>query len=128
MAILLVTGSRSIVNKRIVIYALEQVLHDLGNVKELVHGGASGVDTLAGEWAKTRNINVRVVSRKDKQTYTERDYAMVDLATHVAAIWDGESSGTRLTSEYASKCSKLLQPVWLEAHIIEELFGSAMEK
>ncbi len=123
---LLVTGSRSIFNARVVHYALVQVFHDLGRpVDELIHGGAIGVDTLAGEWAKTQqNLAVRVVrpTTPGKRGYIERDLAMVDMATHVVAIWDGTSSGTRITMEYAKSKGKL-HSLWYLEHVLEELDG-----
>lgn len=109
---LLVTGSRSITDKQRVWTLLDQVRPrpDL-----LIHGGAKGVDTLAGAWAKEHQVPVKVVRPNFKawpvnkyrwRAYTVRDYDMVDMATHVVAIWDGKSSGTRITMEYAQRPEK----------------------
>jgi hypothetical protein len=82
-------------------------------ITEILHGGAEGVDTLAGQWARGHGIPVRVM-RPDfgrfpvaKQAFTQRDRALVDAADEVVCIWDGESRGTRLVKEYAAKCGKL---------------------
>lgn len=123
---LLVTGSRSITDARVVAYVLVQVLHDLGGqVQEVIHGGAIGVDRLAGAWAAKQGWRVRVVPPKldgGAHRYIERDLAMVDMATHVVAIWDGTSSGTRITMEYARRQGKL-HSLWLGQHVAEELDG-----
>jgi hypothetical protein len=129
MTHLLVTGSRSITDEALVVYALEQTLHDLGGtVARLIHGGAAGVDTLAGKWAERRGIPTSVVrphfdQGRGNRAYLERDAAMVDMATHVVAIWDGQSRGTQYTFEYARTKGNLIEPIWLEAHLREELFG-----
>jgi len=130
MARLLVTGSRTITDPRIVAYALCQVVHDLGPVAQLVHGGAKGVDQLAGIWAWERGIPVLPVPpdfrrwpASSRLAYLKRDELMVDeYATHVTAIWDGASSGTRYTFEYARQKGKL-HSIWREEHVREELDG-----
>src|SRR6185295_25718 len=97
---LLVTGSRSIGDAALVF----SVLDALPLVPTVVmHGGAAGVDTLAGKWAKAKGYRVEVV-RPPKPArpgdYVRRDYKMVDAADQVVAIWDGHSPGTRHTFEY----------------------------
>jgi hypothetical protein len=120
---LLVTGSRSITDRAKVFAALDAYVrkHEQ-QLTLLIHGGAIGVDTLAGEWAQERGVPVKVV-RPDFQTwpvdqfrwkaYAVRDRAMVDEADAVVAIWDGKSSGTRLTYEYAAEKGKLQRLVQL---------------
>jgi len=113
MVKLLVTGSRSIVDDAFV----DAVLNNLGiDVTELVHGGAIGVDTAAGRWAVRKGIPVHIrrpdfktwpIHRLRWKAYTPRDIEMVDEADQVVAIWNGHSRGTRLTYQYAEKCSKL---------------------
>ncbi len=110
---LLVTGSRSIKDKAWVFACLDAL-----PVKPelLIHGGAVGVDQLAGAWATEHDIPVQVVrpdftrwpvAKYRWKAYKERDYDMVRRATRVVALWDGESSGTRLTFEFAEREGKL---------------------
>lgn len=133
---LLVTGSRSITNSRVVTYVLTQILEDLGGAAgalTLLHGGAAGVDLLADEWARGRHLPTRCL-RPDFVTYPYRtfgskaylirDRAMVDQADLVVAIWDGVSTGTKYTLEYAGEKGRL-HSVWLLADILEELDGGA---
>lgn len=113
---LLVTGSRSIKNRALVFRELDKIV--AGTLPDrLIHGGAQGVDILSGEWARARGIDTTKVVRPDFKTwpihrhrwkaYTMRDVAMVDEADLVVALWDGHSSGTKLTYEYAASKDKL---------------------
>lgn len=115
---LLVTGSRSIRDARIVTYALEQTAQDL-DIVLLYHGDAKGVDRLAGAWADAHGIPVQVDHAADGKYY-QRDRRLVDRADRVVAIWDGRSNGTRYTMEYAKRCGKF-HYCWLEGHAREEL-------
>lgn len=113
---LLVTGSRSI-NSQAIVFERLDAFATTRTIRSLTHGGAAGVDTLAGEWAAIRGVPVTVV-RPDFKTwpvgvyrwkaYLVRDYAMVDAVDEVIAIWDGKSNGTRKTFEYAEKTGKLV--------------------
>lgn len=49
---ILVCGGRDFDNQ----YKLDEALDKLGSVGLVIHGGARGADTLAGEWAKRRDI------------------------------------------------------------------------
>ncbi len=120
----LVTGSRSITSREWVYTQLNTCMAKYGRPTQLVHGGARGVDQLAGSWAVTHRIPVKVV-RPDFRTwpistyrwkaYTQRDYDMVDMADEVVALWDGHSSGTRLTLVYAESKGKLRETIILYA-------------
>jgi hypothetical protein len=125
---LLVTGSRGIVDARMVNNVLDQTMLDLGGrsqIQDVIHGDAKGVDTLAGEWAAHYRIPVIKVAptgpRHEKKSWAIRDRRMVDeFATHVVAIWDGTSPGTRITWTYAQRRGKLIK-CWLAKHVEEEL-------
>ena len=51
----IVSGSRTITDRVVVHHALERVVHRLGireaDVTGVMHGGATGVDQVAGDWA-----------------------------------------------------------------------------
>ncbi len=113
---LLVTGSRTIKDQKLVWTDLDRHYKNKQKPSLLVHGGAIGVDMLAGAWAKEHGIPVKVVPPDFKQwpvskyhwkAYTERDYAMVDMVDRVVAIWDGQSGGTKKTFVYAELKGKL---------------------
>lgn len=113
--VLLVTGSRSITDGALVHRFLDSVAGDL-RPTVILHGGAAGVDTLAGLWAMRRGIAVEVhppdfvafpYRTHRGKAYLERDKAMVTKADKVVAIWDGESRGTAATLEEALRQGKL---------------------
>jgi hypothetical protein len=123
--ILLVTGSRSINDDAWVFARLDTFVQGKRRgvmPMLLVHGDAIGVDKASGRWATEHAIPVKVYNVKtegyvDKwprkengnAAYARRDQDMVDFADAVVALWDGESSGTRLTYEYAERHGKFEQ-------------------
>lgn len=56
---ILVCGGRDYNDKEFLFYALDRINPDI-----VVHGGAKGADSLAGEWCKTRNKEERVYHAK----------------------------------------------------------------
>lgn len=54
---ILVSGGRDYNDREHLFAILDEYL---GQVTILIHGGASGADTLAGEWGQTRGIPVQV--------------------------------------------------------------------
>ncbi len=123
--ILLVTGSRTIVDRDAVFAALD-ALGELPSM--LVHGGALGVDSLAGRWAKSHNIPVKIVKVNFREFpvrtfgwkgYLERDKDMVRMADAVVGIWDGSSTGTKYTIDFARTEGKLHSVVTLQVRKID---------
>lgn len=57
--IVLACGGRGYSNRRYVFKILDQI-HERVGITLLVHGGARGADTLAGEWAESRGVPVQV--------------------------------------------------------------------
>lgn len=55
----LVCGGRKFGNAQHVWYALHALNEDRG-VDQVIHGGTSGADTLAGEWARANGVPERV--------------------------------------------------------------------
>ena len=53
---ILVCGGRDFADKDF----LYNILDDIIDVNLIIHGGASGADSLAGEWAKKHNIKCQV--------------------------------------------------------------------
>ncbi len=110
---LLVTGSRTITDAAVVDGVLDKLAAEFPEqISLVIHGGAKGVDTLAGAWARRHNIPVQVVLADHSAGYSafnfiKRDWAMVDLADRVVGVWDGSSPGTKKTMDYAEKKGKL---------------------
>lgn len=114
---LCISGSREIRDRRLVFNLIDLILSQQPSMPtKIYHGGAQGVDTLAGQWARVRGIPV-VVMRPDferwgrgsiSRAYLKRDEELVDAADRVLAIWNGKSRGTLYTFRYAQKRGKLL--------------------
>ena len=71
----------------------------------IISGGAMGVDTLAEQYADEHGIE-KLIIHPDYELYGKsatliRDKIIVDHADMVVAIWDGLSSGTAFTINYA---------------------------
>jgi predicted Rossmann fold nucleotide-binding protein DprA/Smf involved in DNA uptake len=72
-------------------------------ITEVISGGAVGADTMGEAWAITRGIPVRVFhpERRHKQAFHRRNRLIVDACDQVIAFWNGRSTGTRYTIDYA---------------------------
>ena len=73
---------------------------------ELISGGATGVDALAEAYARSHGIPIRVL-RPDYALYGRkaplvRNRQIVECADLVVAVWDGHSTGTTYTVDYAN--------------------------
>lgn len=71
----------------------------------LVSGGATGVDTLAEEYAERHGLPIRII-RPNYALYGRkapliRNRQIVECADLVVALWDGSSPGTAFTVNYA---------------------------
>lgn len=113
--IVCICGSRSITNLNLDFYLNP---HDYS---EVVSGGANGVDTMAEQWAKRNGLEFAAFLPQyhiygGKYAPLKRDEDLVAYCDIVAAFWDGKSSGTKYTIEFAKK---LGVPVRL--HLIEDL-------
>ncbi len=80
---------------------------------QIISGGAIGVDSLAEQYAREREIEFKVF-RPDYELYGKsapliRDRLIVDHADRVVAIWDGKSSGTSYTISYAKSRRKPIE-------------------
>jgi hypothetical protein len=118
--VLLVTGSRhcapSLTFERLA-RELDAVCATLQQpVTEVIHGGAWGVDRMAGRWAQARQLPCTVYKPDwDGPLGTgaglKRNEDMVAAATHVVGFWNGESRGTMHCIRTAERAGKLLGPI-----------------
>jgi hypothetical protein len=102
---ILIAGSRSIKDFDISDYIPK-------DVELIITGGASGIDSIAEQYADKRRIS-KLVLRPDYPRYGKgapliRNKKMVDIADTVIIIWDGKSRGTKFTLEYAKSIDKNL--------------------
>ena len=86
---------------------------------QLVSGGATGVDSLAADWARANGVPVREL-RPDYATHGPtaathvRNAEIVRQANLVLVVWDGQSKGTLSAARAAARlgrpCEWLLAP------------------
>ena len=80
------------------------------DVDEIVSGGAVGVDRLAAEYAKAKNLKLTEFlpryERYGRAAPIVRNKEIVDYADSIIAFWDGISKGTLSVIKYAEKQGK----------------------
>lgn len=73
----------------------------------IVSGGAVGADTIAKEYALTHNISLLEFlpeyEKYGRRAPILRNIKIVDNCDFLIAFWDGKSSGTKFTIDYARK-------------------------
>lgn len=98
-SIICICGSRSInwINLDLFI--------DPTHVKQIIQGGAIGIDNLAAQWAKRHKIDCITYLPNwkiyGKRAGLERNKEMVEHCDVVIAFHDGKSKGTLYTINYA---------------------------
>jgi hypothetical protein len=79
-------------------------------LKEVVCGGAEGVDTIAAGWAQSYKVPVTYFLAEWKKYGRSagpiRNKKMAEYADQLLAIWDGSSKGTKNMIEEMSKLNK----------------------
>lgn len=75
----------------------------------IISGGASGIDTLAAEYATSHGLELKEIrpdyARNGRGATFIRNREIVDNADIVVAFWNGTSKGTKYTIDYANKKS-----------------------
>lgn len=104
----IVAGSRSIIDYEFVKKHLDDCQL---SIKEVVSGGAIGVDRLGERWAKENNIPIKQFlpdwKQYGKQAGFLRNHDMALYADFLVAFWDGKSRGTQ---DMFLKMSSLCKP------------------
>lgn len=97
--ILIIAGSRSITHRSIVYGSADSFVEEHGEPKKVIHGNAPGVDRIGEEWAIYRGYKFKRMKAKWRQyglgAGKIRNEDMAERGTHLLAIWDGHSNGTR---------------------------------
>jgi hypothetical protein len=91
-----ISGTRTIDDKKLVWDALENSKFE---ITELVSGGAIGVDRLGEEWARSKNIPIKVYKphyaiENPKYAPLIRNADMAKYGDALIAVWKDESRGT----------------------------------
>ena len=100
---LLIAGSRDIDD-----FELDEYIP--GEVDLIITGGARGVDSLAESYADKHKIS-KLILRPDYKRYGKaapimRNKTMIEIADTVIIVWNGRSTGTKFTVDYAKKLNK----------------------
>lgn len=87
-----------------------QELMDINTLTAIVSGGAKGADSLAEHFAQEYDLEL-MIFKPDYQRYQRkatfiRNRQIIDTADVVVAFWDGNSTGTKYTLDYAKKHNK----------------------
>jgi SLOG family YspA-like protein len=101
---IVVCGSRGFTDYAIIRRELATLLHH----RKIIHGGANGADSIAGEVATGLGFEVEVMKAEwdkyGRRAGYLRNIAMLDRdPAAVIAFWDGQSKGTAHTIREAEK-------------------------
>ena len=100
---LLIVGSRSIKSFDLSPYIPTEV-------DTVISGGASGIDTLAEQYADLHRLSKYILRPRydlyGRAAPLKRNEQMVDMADAVLIVWDGYSKGTQYTLKYTQKMNK----------------------
>ena len=100
---LLVVGSRNIKDFDLKPYIMPEV-------DTIISGGASGVDSLAEQYADLHRFSKYIVRPRydlyGRAAPIKRNEQMVNIADAVLIVWDGNSKGTKYIIDYSKRIGK----------------------
>ena len=114
MTSLAIVGSRSFSDYDRLKREIDTFYPDRGDISEIVSGGAMGADRLAERYARAHGIKMIILKpmwRNEKGVYNaraglDRNKDIVNRADHVVAFWNGSSTGTLDSINYAKRKQK----------------------
>jgi len=118
-----VIGSRIFEGSNLIAHYLDRELTKYSELS-IISGGASGVDTIAKQYAFERKIDY-VELKADWRSYGRaagpiRNKQVVEMADTIYAFWDGKSKGTWGVIQFARKLGKPCQVItFAESALIE---------
>lgn len=106
---LIVAGGRDFQDYRRLVKILDGI-HTKHTIQEVVCGKARGADTLGEDWARVVGVTVAEFPADwdlhGRAAGHIRNRGMGDYATHLIAMWDGRSRGTKGMIEYMQLIGK----------------------
>ncbi len=103
-----IVGSRSLINVSIDPYIPK-------DTKEIVSGGAKGIDFLAAKYANEKKLKLTEFlpqyEKYGRAAPIVRNKEIVNYADRVIVFWDGSSKGAASVIRYAEKIKKPLQVI-----------------
>ena len=105
---LIIAGTRSFQDYDLLCKILKET--EIGNIEEIVCGGARGADKLGERYAKEFGYSLKYFypnwEKYGKSAGIIRNHAMGDYADYLLAFWDGTSKGTKDMIDYMKKIGK----------------------
>ncbi len=101
-----VIGSRVFKNYSFLDKKLSELPYD---IDEVVSGGAIGADRLGIRWARKNKKEWKEFlpdHKKYKHAYHHRNRLIAEYCDVLVAFWDGKSTGTKYTINYAKSLGK----------------------
>lgn len=101
---LAVIGSRGFRDRRLMDEKLSAIAPSL-----VISGGATGADQLSCIWARKNGVETQEFLPDHKQykhPYHHRNRLIAEACDELIAFWDGHSTGTKYTIEYARRIGK----------------------
>ncbi len=103
-----IIGSRDFKNKNLLDEKMKEINKD-NTISLIVSGGAKGADTMGVQWANKNNIETKVFYpdfKKHKRAYHFRNRQIVMESDLIVAFWNGHSTGTKYTINFAKTLEK----------------------
>ncbi len=101
---LAVIGSRSFRDRRLMDAKLKEL-----SPAQVISGGANGADHIAAVWARKNGVDVQVFwpdHKRHRHPYHHRNRLIAEACDQLIAFWDGASTGTKYTIDYARRIGK----------------------
>ena len=98
-----IIGSRDFKNKNLINETMETFIKE-HEIECIISGGAKGADTMGVQWANRNNIPTIVFYpdfKKRKRAYHFRNRQIVKKCDVLIAYWNGSSTGTKYTIDFA---------------------------
>lgn len=104
---LIIAGSRTFNDYIFLKDKMDAILKNVTEEIEIVSGACHGVDLMGEAYAKDRGYRVRIFEADwatiGKGAGWKRNNEMAAYATHCVCFWDGESKGTAMMIEIATR-------------------------
>lgn len=103
-----IIGSRDFKNKNLLNTTMQE-LKEKCNITTIISGGAKGADTMGVQWANKNDIETKVFYpdfKKHKRAYHYRNRQIVKESDMIVAFWNGSSTGTKYTINFAKTLEK----------------------
>lgn len=84
------------------------------NPSIVISGGAVGADKMSCIWARRNGVETQEFlpdHKKYRHAYHHRNRLIAEACDELVAFWDGKSSGTRYTIDYAKRIGKTVTVV-----------------